>query len=727
LEYLTVNSKLRVSVRGFTKQADADSATFSLLRSDNQKRVLDQTATQVKKTAARNPLTWEIAIDEDLIKAAITDDEMQCDVSVSITAGGKTWSPPGQKYVIYRNKITLAATDKDNVNLAGARCTCTIRTPHDYHPKSAHALAWKREPNTVITRADGTAELTLDAPGELDLEWGYPYYPQDNAAWTAKTGVKRDTVLLARERKAHFVWPETAKGEEQKHFVNLRPQPLSNRGRKLRIEVGSKGGLAGDKIYLTVELTSQDTKDADDGVLKCVVEGELEVGKPKKTLTLTLDDDGGSKAVELDFKGYGGITARLAVSTVEGSSDEKVDVTSWRKAEVQPYHPATGLFQGHVFPEVLAQKVKASFAEVFIDIEFLHSKLLGSAFPGVEEAGKFEVVEISDAHAQDAGLDAGRRGGQAALVYFKMGRFVAPTPADWIAGPGSSGSGERYASIYRTYPQTALHAVFAHACYETRAVPVSLTLSGEKAVSEPQTTTTALAARNIDEKENSGSLILPWSSTDPSYWQVVGEDTRGKVTMAFIEIDREKAKQGEYEYKVRLPDHAAGDPKGLAAGGKDIRVNVNLRGYEFGVAGANLPPVLYIGLDPDYASARCAYTVVHELAHALGFAPHKGEFFYSLAGNHCASGIKSDAEAFVQENKGTIGSTVNETLTRGLTGRNVPLELAAAGKFGQCVMWGHTHRQKTTVAMFSAALQFCSACAPLVRVTPMGSIIGGET
>ena len=193
MEYLTVNSKLRVSVRGFKKQPDADGATFSLLRSDNQKKILDQVAAQVTKTATLDPLTWEIAIDDALIKEAITDDEMQCSASVSITAGGKTWSPPGQKYVIYRNKITLAATDKDGATIAGASCTCRIRRPPDYYPKSDPSGdgAWKRGPSTVKTKDDGTAELSLDAPGELDLEWAYPYYPQDAAAWTALTSVKR--------------------------------------------------------------------------------------------------------------------------------------------------------------------------------------------------------------------------------------------------------------------------------------------------------------------------------------------------------------------------------------------------------------------------------------------------------------------------------------------------------------------------------------------------------
>ena len=76
MEYLTVNSTLRVSVRGFTKQDDADAATFLLQRKDNQKKVGDQSATQATKTSLLNPLTWEIAVDEDLIKAALTDDEI---------------------------------------------------------------------------------------------------------------------------------------------------------------------------------------------------------------------------------------------------------------------------------------------------------------------------------------------------------------------------------------------------------------------------------------------------------------------------------------------------------------------------------------------------------------------------------------------------------------------------------------------------------------------------
>ena len=90
MEYQTVNSSLRVSIRGFTRQEDADGATFSLLRSDSQKKILDQASPHVTKAAALDPLIWEITLDDDLIKEAITDDEMQCSVSVSITAELRT-------------------------------------------------------------------------------------------------------------------------------------------------------------------------------------------------------------------------------------------------------------------------------------------------------------------------------------------------------------------------------------------------------------------------------------------------------------------------------------------------------------------------------------------------------------------------------------------------------------------------------------------------------------
>lgn len=743
LEYLTIASDLRVVIRGFTKQADADKATFSLLRRDTQKKILDNTSAKVRKTSKLDPLVWEMTVDEDLVKAALTKDEMQCGMYVSITAGGQTWSPPAQEYVLYRDRITLAAKNAQNANLAGASCTCSIRPPDDYYPKTAVSATnaqslvdpaaaddgrWRPDPRTVVTGKDGTVELPLDAPGDLDLEWAYPHYPKDQAAWLAQQGEKRETVLLERERKARFLWPDVSKGAQQKHYVNLTALPGSNRGRKLKIVAGVDGAVAGDKIYLTVELSSEDSKDLEGKPLKCDVGGELEVGKPKKTLTFTLEEGESSRAVELDFRGWGGITAKLAVSTVEGSSDEKVEITSWRKVDVQPYHPVSGFFDGDVFPEALANKVKAAFDAVFIEVEFLDSALLAGAFDGIEEPGKFAVVQIASEHAQAIDLDAGARSGSAALVFFKLGRHVASTPAHWIKRLNSSGTGERYAGVYRSDPQTTLHLALAHNFYEVREVAVSLALSADKLVSDPQTSTTLLRAHNIDADENpGGDLVLPWSSNVPSYWQVEGEDTRGDVTMDFVEVDRDKAKQGVYQFKLKLPDGASGDPKALAASGKKINLYVKLRGYQFGVAGEGLYPVIYAGLHTDYASARAAYTVIHELAHALGFASPKGEFYYSLAGGHCAYGMKSDAEAYVRDNQGTVGQTVGATLTRGVTGKNIPLELVNQGKFGKCVMWGQTHRQKTTEDMFKAAIKFCATCAPLMRVTPIGGKIGGET
>lgn len=740
MEYLSIASDVRVVIRGFTKQADADKAKFSLLRRDSQKKILDSTSPKVRKTAKLDPLVWELTIDADIIKAALTKDEMQCEMFVSITAGGKTWSPPAQEYVLYRNKVTLAVKDGENAALPRARCTCTIRPPDDYHPKSTVRASGSPQgdvagrvrpappPRAVVTGADGTVELPLDAPGELDLVWDYPHYPRDQAAWVAQQGEKRETVLLERERKAHFVWPDLSKGGEQKHYVNLSARPSSNRGGMLTIVVGVDQGLAGDKIYLTVELAAEDTKDLAGEPLKCGVGGELEVGKPKKTLTLALDAEGGTRTVLLDFNGWGGITAKLAVSTVEGSTDEKVEVTSWRKVDVQPYHPAPGFFDGDAFPEALADKVKAAFDPVFIEVEFLQPKLLAEAFAGIEEPGKFSVVQVSGEHAQAVDLDAGSRTGGAALVFFKLGRNAAPTPAHWITRPNSSGSGERYAGVFRSDPRTALHLALAHHYYEAREVAVSLTLSPDKLESDPQTTATLLRAHNIDANENAGGdLVLPWSANVPSYWQVEGEDTRGEVTMDFVEVDRDKAKQGIYQFKLKLPEGAPGDPKALAALGKRINLYVKLRGYQFGVAGEGLYPVIYAGLPADYASARAAYTVIHELAHALGFAPKGGEFFYSLAGPHCAYGMKSDAETYVRDNKGTVGQTVGASITKGVTGKNVPLELVTQGKFGKCVMWGQTHRQKTTEAMFSAALKFCDTCAPLMRVTPVGAGNGGGT
>jgi hypothetical protein len=742
LEYLTIDSDIRVVIRGFTKQADADKAKFSLLRRDTQKKILDNTSAKVNKGSKLDPFIWETTVDEDLVKAALTKDEMQCEMYVSITAGGKTWSPPAQAYILYRNKITLAAKNDKNANLPDAQCTCTIRPPDDYQPKSpvnannAQSLVnpgagggrWAPDPRTVVTGKDGTVELPLDAPGELDLEWAYPYYPKDQAAWLAQKGEKRETVLLERARKARFIWPDVSKGAKQKHYVNLTPLPASNRGRKLKIVVGVDRAVAGDKIYLTVELASDDKKDLDGKPLKCDVGGDLEVGKPKKTLTFELEADDGPRTVELDFNGWGGITAKLAVSTVQGSSDEKVEVTSWRKVDVQPYHPVPGFFDGDTFPDTLAKKVKAAFDPVFIEVGFLDSILLSDAFDGIEVDGKFGIVQISSQHAQEIDLDPGARAGGAALVFYKLGASVAPTPAHWIKRLKKLSPDEQYAGVFRSNPQTALHVAFAHRYYTMRQVTVSLTIGAGKSVSAPQTTTIMLKPHNIDASENpDGDLVLPWSSSDPSYWQVESdEDSWGEVDMDFVEVDREKAKQGIYQYTLKLPDGADGDPKALAARGKNIDLYVKLRGYEFGVAGEGLYPVIYAGLPTDYASARAAYTVIHEVAHALGFAPSKGEFYYSLAGQHCAYGMKSDAESYVRDNKGTVGQTVGVTITNGVTGKDIPLELVTQGKFGKCVMWGQTHRQKTTEDMFKAALKFCDSCAPLMRVTPIGAKIGGE-
>ena len=152
MEYLTAHSLLRVSIRGFKTQSDADGATFSLVRNDNQKKILDQSSEKVRKTGTLKPVTWELTLHDDIIKDALTDDEMQCDVSVSVTAGGKTWTPPGQNYVLYRNKITVTAKDKDGGTIAGARCTCTIKAPPDFFSKK------NRVPHTVATKEDGAAE-----------------------------------------------------------------------------------------------------------------------------------------------------------------------------------------------------------------------------------------------------------------------------------------------------------------------------------------------------------------------------------------------------------------------------------------------------------------------------------------------------------------------------------------------------------------------------------------
>ncbi len=742
MEYLTIASDIRVVIRGFTKPADADKATFSLLRRGSQKKILDNTSPKVAKTSTLDPLVWELKIDAEILKTALTTDEMQCGVYISITAGGKTWSPPAQEYVLYRNRITLVAKDAQSAVLAGACCTCAIRPPEDFRPKSAVSAtsarspavpaagggrSWAPDPRTVVTGADGSVDLPLDAPGDLDLEWAYPHYPNDQAAWLAQKGEKRETVLLERERKARFIWPEFSRGEQQKHYVNLAALPASNRGRRLKIVMGVDRAVAGDKIYLTIELSSDDSKDLEGKPLACDAGGPLEVGKPKKTLTFTLDAEDGTRAVELDFRGLGGITAKLAVSTVEGSTDEKVEITSWRKVDVQPYHPASGFFEGDAFPAAITSKVKAAFDPAFIEIEFLESQLLTHAFPGIEERDKFAVVPISREHAQTIDMDAGTRSGDAALVYFKMGNRAAPTPAHWIKRLNAFSSGERYASVYRANPQTTLHLAFAHGCYETREVPVNLTLAAGKFESEPLTTSIVLKPHNIDAGENPvGDLVLPFRSIEPSSWEVEGEDVRGDVTMDFVEVDRDKARQGIYQYKLKLPEGAIGDPRAISESGKRIKLAVKLRGYQFGVAGEGLYPVIYAALPTDHAGARGAYTIIHELAHALGFAPRQGEFRYSLAGEHCAYGMKSDAEAYVRDNKGTIGPTVGDTITKGVPGTNIPVELVTQGKFGQCVMWGQTHRQKTTEEMFSAALKFCSACAPLMRVTPLGAKIGGD-
>ena len=729
---------MRVVIRGFTKKADADAAKFSLIRRDDQKKIIDQAAAQVKKLKDLDPLVWEVTIDADLMKKAITEDEMQCEMYVSITAGGKTWAPPGQEYVLYRNTITITAKDKDDAALAGAHCNCTINPPSGYRPKVAvtptsadsvidpaeSATAWEPEPRTVITGADGTVELPLAAPGDLDLVWTCPHYPKDQAAWVALTGEKRELVLLERDRKAKFIWPDVSKGDAQKHYVNLTSLPLSNRGRKLVINMGIDGGRMGDKIYLTVELTSKDTKDAEGEALKCDIGGELEVGKPKKTLNFTLDADGATKAVELDFKGCGGITAKLGVSMVEGSIDETVEVTSWRKVDVQTYLPAPGFFADDAIPATLLQKAKAAYDEVFIEVDLLDPMIVTDAFSGADERAQVEIVKISRQHADDIGLAAGERQGAAALVWFKLVNANYTTPAHWFKNRiNSSGSGGYWEAVYKSVPQTTLHVVLANMCYSPKSVTFSLTIADGKTESATQTASLPIRAKNIDSTE---SIVLPWDSKDPSYWQVEGEETWGEITADFIKIDTDKVKTGVNEYKVVLPADAPGDPASLAGAGKSINIFARLRAYSYGVAGEGLYPLLYVGMGPgDELKSRGAYTLIHEIAHALGFAPRKGEFYYNMAGSHCANGLKSDAEAAVRDNKGTVGSTVHQTMTTLLPTVNIPLVLATAGKFGTCVMFGQTHRQKTTDAHFDAAVKFCTKCAELMRVTPIGNKIGG--
>ena len=257
-----------------------------------------------------------------------------------------------------------------------------------------------------------------------------------------------------------------------------------------------------------------------------------------------------------------------------------------------------------------------AFAPDFIEVEFLPSRRLGLAFPGIVEPGKFEIVAMTHTHAQACGFDVAGRSGEAALVYFKMGKFLAASPVDWIVGPD-----ERYGHVYRTSPQTALHAVFAHGSYEPREVRVSLILDGDNLVSEPQTSTTALTASNIDFNENEqhrGTLILPWNSSSGSYWQVLGEDTRGDLTMAFVEVDREKLKEQQYEFKLKLPDGAKGHPKKRALDGEKIRMKVNLRGYQYSEPAASVPPLFYLALDPDYTSDDSAQRLISEITRAVG-------------------------------------------------------------------------------------------------------------
>ena len=727
MEYLTIASDIRVAIRGFTKQADADQARFALLRKDSQKKILDSSSPKVRKAPTLDPYVWTLTIDEEVLSAAITTDEMQCGVFVSITAGGKTWSPPEQEYVIHRNKVTLVAKNDKSAGIAGARCSCAIRTPDDYTRTAVRgggmAAPGRTRPSvmTVRTGADGKAILPLEAPGELDLVWEYPHYPKDQAAWVAQAGATRETVLLERERKSRFLWPEVAKGAEQKHYVNRLARPLSDCGRRLEIVVGIDRAVPGDRIILTVELASDDSKDTEGKPLKCDVNvgdggGELEVGKPKKTLTLPLDSESGTRTVMLDFRGCGGITAKLGVSSVEGSTDETVSITSWRKVEIQPYHPVEGFFDGNTVPEALRTNVQKAFDPLFIEMIFLDSRPISSAFTGAEDQGQFAVVSFSLESAQAMGLDTGTRGDSAALVYYQLGRHGPATPDQWLGRPGA------YANVLRANPQTTLHLMFSHGCYEAEEIIVSLSLAAGEFDSAPQRSTAFLPGAG----SNAGDMVLPWSDGVPSCWKIAGEDTQGDVTADFIEIDREKAKAGICEFKLKLPEGAAGNPRQLSTDGKTIHLQVRLRACRFGAMGGGTHPLSYVGLPADYASARAAYTLIHELGHALGFAPPGGEFFYNVAGAHCANGMKSDADAYVNANRGIVGGTLGQTLATGVPGRNIPLELATLGKFGNCAMWGHAHRQMTTEKLFQAALKFCDTCAPLMRVTPIGARIGGE-
>ena len=734
MEYLTISSVIHVEISGFTKQADADKAKFSLLRKDSQKKILDSSSPKFKKATTLDPLDWTLTIDEEVIKAAIAEDEMQCEVFISITAGGKTWSPEDQQYVIYRNRVTLVAKSDSGANIGGARCICTIRMPPDYTATKVRGggktAPGKSSPSTarVRTADDGTAPLPLEGPGNLDLVWEYPYYPKDAAAWVAQSGAKREVVLLQRARKARFHWPELAQGADQKQYVNLLPRPSSNFGRRLEIVVGIDKAVPGDKIYLTVELSSKDSKDPEGNPLKCAVNGgegggDLEVGKPKKTVTLSLDSEEGTRTVVLDFGGWGGIIAKLGVSSVEGSTDETINITSWRKVEVQPYIPAEGFFEGNTLPEGLVTTVKKAFDPVFMEMAFLESKLLSSAYPDVETSGMLSIASLSSDTAQAYGLDTGTRSGGSALIFFKMSPLGTATPDQWLAQPGSKANVGKHPTAYLANPQTTLHLVLSHGCYAEQDVVVSLSIAGGKVESAVQQTTTVLLAPG----DSNGALLQPWSADACSYWQVVGEETRGEVTADFIEVDRTNAKVGIFGFKCKLPEGAPGDPRKLAADGKTIKVHARLRGYRFGATAGSTHPLSYVAMPADYASAYAAYTLIHELGHALGFAPPDTEFYYNVSGGHCANGLKSDAEAYVKFNRGTIGTTLGKTLANGVPGRNVPLELAALGKFGKCVMWGHSQRQMSTENMFKAALTFCDSCAPLVRLRPIGTRFGGET
>ena len=151
------------------------------------------------------------------------------------------------------------------------------------------------------------------------------------------------------------------------------------------------------------------------------------------------------------------------------------------------------------FPDALASKVKAAFEPVFIEVEFLDSVLLADAFQGVEEDGKFDIVQLSSQHAQSIDLDSGTRAGDAALVYFKLASSAAPTPAHWLKRLNAKGwASATRASIARIRrPRCTSPSPTATM---TRAKSrVSLTLNADRQdASAPQTTTTVLKPHNID-------------------------------------------------------------------------------------------------------------------------------------------------------------------------------------------------------------------------------------